>query len=375
MSVAVEATQRKLVTAGAALSARAGQQPRRGDVMALSRLDIHRRNRGERTLVTLAGDIGPATTPLLRAAVEQCLLDGVTVIDIDLTTVGSCDARGLAVLLSAARRAGRVHARLRLHHPCAQITRLLDATGSTSLLLADPASPLPPLASGDLMSSRTRAPEDRARRPDQPVLRDGIRLRRLTRRQVEDMGEDIADLAAEAVAGTAGKVYHDRGDFLQRLAVTAHRPGFALLVAETTVLVGCAFGFPVDSDASDGRHGGGTLQEIVQRLTSCARFVVLTQVVAHPHVQHRDIAHRLQQRLLTDLHSSLGVTLLHPSDRGARAAFSSWGWQNMGEVVGLPGPVAPCLLTWSAEGQPGGTPMMRQCDARPPRRLPQSGVA
>ncbi|MFF9489879.1 hypothetical protein [Streptomyces sp. NPDC014676] len=48
---------------------------------AFSRLDIHRRNRGERTLVTLAGDIGPTTTPLLRAALEQCLLDGVTEID------------------------------------------------------------------------------------------------------------------------------------------------------------------------------------------------------------------------------------------------------------------------------------------------------
>ncbi|MEV7412833.1 STAS domain-containing protein [Streptomyces althioticus] len=271
--------------------------------MALSRLDIHRRNRGERTLVTLAGDIGPATTPLLRAAVEQCLLDGVTEIDIDLTTVGSCDARGLDVLLSAAWRAGRAHARLRLHHPCAQIARLLDATGSTSLLLTAPASPVPPTASSDHMSTATRAPEDRARRPDQPVLRDGIRLRRLTRRQAEDMREDIADLAAQSVADTVGEAYHDRGDFLHRLAVTAHRPGFALLVAETTVLVGCAFGFPV---GSDGRQGGGTLQEIIQRLTSCARFVVLTQVVAHPHAQHRDIAHRLQQRLLTDLHSSLG---------------------------------------------------------------------
>lgn len=59
------------------------------------------------------------------------------------------------------------------------------------------------------------------------------------------MREDIADLAAESVAGTAGEAYHDRGDFLHRLAVTAHRPGFAPLVAETTVLVGCAFGFPV----------------------------------------------------------------------------------------------------------------------------------
>ncbi|MFG3010389.1 STAS domain-containing protein [Streptomyces cinerochromogenes] len=316
--------------------------------MGFSRLDIHRWNRGERTLVTLAGDIGPATTPLLRAAVEQCLLDGVTVIDIDLATVGSCDARGLDVLLSASRRAGRVHARLRLHHPCAQIARLLDATGSASLLLKAPVSPVPPAASGDLRSTTaTRAPGDPPRRPDQPVLKDGIRLRRLTRWQAEDMREDIADLAAESVAGTAGEAYHDRGDFLHRLAVSAHRPGFALLVAETTVLVGCAFGFPVGSDGSGRREFGGTLQEIIHRLTSQTRFVVLSQVVAHPHAQHRDIARRLQQRLLTDLHSSLGVTLLHPADQAGQAAFASWGWQNMGAVVGLPGPGAPCVLTLS----------------------------
>ncbi|MFC8421922.1 STAS domain-containing protein [Streptomyces sp. NPDC057236] len=318
--------------------------------MALSRLDIHRRNRGERTLVTLAGDIGPATTPLLRAAVEQCLLDGVTEIDIDLATVGSCDTRGLDVLLSASRRAGRVHARLRLHHPCAQIVRLLDATGPNALLLTAPVGPVPP--AGDLMSTATRAPEDPARRAGQPVLKEGIRLRRLTRRQAEDMREDIADLAAESVAGTAGEAYHDRGDLLHRLTVAAHRPGFALLVAETTVLVGCAFGFPVGSDGSGRRGHDGTLQEVVQRLTSRARFVVLTQVVARPHAQHRDIAHRLQQRLLTDLHSSLGVALLHPADRAGQAAFSSWGWQNIGEAVGLPGPVAPCVLTLSFEGRP-----------------------
>ncbi|AKJ11573.1 hypothetical protein ABB07_16490 [Streptomyces incarnatus] len=103
------------------------------------------------------------------------------------------------------------------------------------------------------------------------------------------------------------------------------------------------------SDGSDGRKDGGPLQEIIQRLTSRARFVVLTQVVARPHVQHRDIAHRLQQRLLTDLHSSLGITLLHPADQTGQAAFSSWGWQNMGEVVGLHGAVAPCVLTLSAQ--------------------------
>ncbi|MFI1049540.1 STAS domain-containing protein [Streptomyces griseoruber] len=307
--------------------------------MTLSRLDIHRRNRGERTLVTLAGDIGPATTPLLRAVLEQCLRDGVTVIDIDLTTVGSCDARGLDVFLSASRRADRVHASLSLHHPCAQITQLLAVTGSASLLLAAPGCPV-----------AAWAPAIPGRRSDQPVLKDGIRLRRLTRWQAEGVREDIADLATESVAGTPGEAYHDRGDFLRRLAISAHRPGFALLLAETTVLVGCAFGFPVGPDSSGRRGSGGSLQESVQRLTSRARFVVLTQVVAHPHAQHRDIARRLQQRLLTDLRSPLGVTLLHPGDRAGQTAFSSWGWQNMGVVVGLPGPVAPCVLILLAEG-------------------------
>ncbi|WP_078631687.1 STAS domain-containing protein [Streptomyces resistomycificus] len=315
-----------------------------------TRLDIHRRNRGERTLVTLAGDIGPATTPLLRAALEQCLLDGVTAIDIDLATVGSCDARGLDVLLSASRRAGRVHASLMLHHPCAQITRLLAATGSTSLLLTAPAGPVPPAVRRDLTSTAPRAPTGSARGSVQPVLKDGIRLRRLSRWQAEGVREDIADLAAESVAGTPGEAHQDRGDFLRRLAVSVHRPGFALLVAETTVLVGCAFGFPVGPDLSGRRGLDATLQESIQRLTSRARFAVLTQVVAHPHAQHLDIARRLQQRLLRDLRCRLGVTLLHPADLVGQSAFSSWGWQNMGEVVGLPGPGAPCVLILPREG-------------------------
>ncbi|MFJ8363147.1 STAS domain-containing protein [Streptomyces sp. NPDC093984] len=322
--------------------------------MVLSRLDIHRRNRGEGALVTLAGEIGPATSPLLRAALEQCLRDGVTVVDIDLSTVGSCDARGLDVLLSMSRRAGRVHASLRLHHPCAQIARLLDVTGSTRLLLAAPTDPVPAALSRDLRETAssgpsadgTRTPEDPARAP---VRKDGIRLRRLTRWQTEGMAEDIADLAMASVADTPGEPFHDRGEFLRRLAVSARHPGFALLIAETTVLVGCAYGFPLCPDASGRRGFDRLLQESIQRLTTCARFVVLTQVVAHPHAQHRDIARRLQQRLLTDQHAALGVTLLHPADQVGHAAFESWGWQNMGEVLGLPGPVAPCVLTLPRE--------------------------
>ncbi|MER6538327.1 STAS domain-containing protein [Streptomyces sp900105755] len=321
--------------------------------MAVQRLDIHRRDRGERALVTLVGDIWPATTPLLRAALEQCLRDGMTAIDVDLTTVHSCDAKGLDVFLTASRRAGRVRACLYLHHPCAQITRLLAATGSAPLLLATPAHPVPPALLRDLPDASAAGPsapgtqtsDDRAAAP---VVEDGIRLRRLTRRQAEDMREDIADLAVASVVGFTGKVYRERGDFLGRLAASARRPGFALLVAETTVLVGCVFGFPV---SPVGRSERG-LQESVQRLTGCARFLLLTQVVAHQHPQHRAIGRRLQQRLLADGRAELGVALLHPADRAGQTLYDSWGWRNHGEMVGLPCRSAPCVLTLSRERGP-----------------------
>ncbi|MFJ8795839.1 STAS domain-containing protein [Streptomyces sp. NPDC102462] len=133
--------------------------------MALSRLDIHRRNRGEGALVTLAGAIGPATAPLLRAALAQCLRDGVTVIDVDLTTVGSCDARGLDVFLSMSQRADRVHTSLRFHHPYAQITRLLAVTGSTPCSSRPPRIPCRPRcpATSWKRPPRVRRPTERGR--------------------------------------------------------------------------------------------------------------------------------------------------------------------------------------------------------------------
>jgi hypothetical protein len=45
-------------------------------------------NRG---VITLAGETGPATTSQVRTALERYLLDGTTLIDVDLTTVDLCD--------------------------------------------------------------------------------------------------------------------------------------------------------------------------------------------------------------------------------------------------------------------------------------------
>ncbi|WP_405639510.1 STAS domain-containing protein [Streptomyces sp. NBC_00019] len=106
--------------------------------MTLPQLNIYRHDRGTRALITLAGEIDPATAPQVQAALEQCLYDGITVIDIDLTTVGLCDGSGLSVFLDASRHAAEARASLQLHHPSPQTARLLADTGSDRVLLSRP---------------------------------------------------------------------------------------------------------------------------------------------------------------------------------------------------------------------------------------------
>lgn len=103
--------------------------------MTLPRLNIYRHDRGTRALITLAGEIAPATAPLVRTALERCLRDGITAIDVDLTTVGRCDSSGLRVFLDTSMHAAETHASLRLHHPSPQTARLLADTDSDLLLL------------------------------------------------------------------------------------------------------------------------------------------------------------------------------------------------------------------------------------------------
>ncbi|MFF9626180.1 STAS domain-containing protein [Streptomyces griseosporeus] len=113
----------------------AEHHPNRG-VMTLPQLNIYRHDRDRRALVTLAGVIDPATAPQVRAALERCLQDGITLIDVDLTTVDRCDSSGLRVFLDVSRHAAKTHASLLLHHPSPQTERLLTETGSDRLLRA-----------------------------------------------------------------------------------------------------------------------------------------------------------------------------------------------------------------------------------------------
>lgn len=121
--------------------------------MTLPRLNIYRHDRGSRALVTLAGEIDSATAPLVRAALERCLGDGIATIDVDLTTVGSCDNSGLNVFLDVSEHATTTQASLRLHHPSPPTARLLARTGSTPLLLGTPTAPVPPSLLQDLRAA------------------------------------------------------------------------------------------------------------------------------------------------------------------------------------------------------------------------------
>jgi anti-sigma B factor antagonist len=100
----------------------------------VSALNVHRHDRDTRALITLAGEIDLATAPLVSEAPALCLRDGIRRIDIDLTAVTFCDVGGLNAFLMASGLATDAGRTLRLHHPSQSVTRLIEITGSGSLL-------------------------------------------------------------------------------------------------------------------------------------------------------------------------------------------------------------------------------------------------
>jgi hypothetical protein len=155
------------------------------------------------------------------------------------------------------------------------------------------------------------------------------------------MREDLADLYVASTSAVSYGRYRARNDFLARLAGDARQPRFGILVAETTTLAGCAFGFPVGRDGSWWRGFQGPLPAFVKRLTASGRVFAITAIVVHPHQHERGLPDRLQRRLFADGHASLGVTLLDRADTAAYSGFTSWGWRQIGEIHR---PLGPAVL-------------------------------
>ncbi|MEI5098487.1 hypothetical protein RB200_07160 [Streptomyces sp. PmtG] len=181
----------------------------------------------------------------------------------------------------------------------------------------------------------------RRKQPRKPVADESagvtaVRLRRVNRWLVEDLRQDLADLYVASCGTDPGEEYRSpsREDFLNRLTDDVRRPGFAMVIAETDGLVGCVFGFPVPGDGFWWLGFDGALPRSIEQLTRSDRVFAITNILVRPHpqVQGRDLARRLQGRVLTDHQASLGTTLVDQADRRALQSFRSWGWQDLGEI-------------------------------------------
>ncbi|MBD0840979.1 STAS domain-containing protein [Streptomyces sp. TRM68416] len=121
--------------------------------MPLPQLNVYRHDRATRAPITLAGEIGLATAPLLRGALAACLRDGIRTIDVDLTAVTFCGTDGFSAFLTASRHSAGAGTSLRLHHPTPITARIIKATDSGALLHElhtgrPPGSPRVPASAG-----------------------------------------------------------------------------------------------------------------------------------------------------------------------------------------------------------------------------------
>lgn len=167
-----------------------------------------------------------------------------------------------------------------------------------------------------------------------PSGMDAVRLRPVNRRMAQDLGEELADLylASHETPPRAAYRRPGRRHFLNRLASDVRRPGFAMVVAETDHLVGCAFGFPIRNDGFWWLGYDGALPHSIGQLTGSDRVLRVTDVLVSPHPRDKSVARRLQERLLTDQRATLGATLVDRADQPTLTTLRSWGWLDVGEI-------------------------------------------
>lgn len=182
-------------------------------------------------------------------------------------------------------------------------------------------------------------PDSPPRRRQSPSPMAGECLRPLNRGQIEDRWGELGDLYARTTGCEPSAWNQDRSDFLRRLAGDMRRPGFALLAAETvvpprtTVLTGCAYGFPVPGDGPWWHGLDDCLPESLLGAAASGRLFAISEILVErrvrTHDQDRDwnLARRLQRRLLTDHDATLGVTLVDRHAVDTLDALWSWGWR------------------------------------------------
>ncbi|WP_406432628.1 anti-sigma factor antagonist [Streptomyces sp. NBC_00631] len=115
----------------------AGRTPDRARACVLPDLTIRSRDEGERTVVTVCGDLDLTSDPQLRRALRAALLRSPHGIELDLRGVGFCDCSGLNVLLNARRQALKESKDVTLRHVSPAVERILEITGALPLFTRD----------------------------------------------------------------------------------------------------------------------------------------------------------------------------------------------------------------------------------------------
>lgn len=97
-------------------------------------IDLKTENRGESLIFKLRGSLDIATTPTVRAALNDATEQGKKELVVDLSQLEFLDSTGLGALIGAHRRATEHDGSLRLIVTEGPIARLLNITGLIRVL-------------------------------------------------------------------------------------------------------------------------------------------------------------------------------------------------------------------------------------------------
>ncbi|MDZ4825609.1 MAG: STAS domain-containing protein [Actinomycetota bacterium] len=84
---------------------------------------------GDRTVVSIKGEIDAYTAPGLEERIASLVSDGANDIVLDLSETGFIDSSGLRAILTSQRRLRDGNGELRLRNASEPVTRLLDISG------------------------------------------------------------------------------------------------------------------------------------------------------------------------------------------------------------------------------------------------------
>jgi GNAT superfamily N-acetyltransferase len=169
---------------------------------------------------------------------------------------------------------------------------------------------------------------------------EDVRTRALDRWQADNHRAALADLFVKSSPRAPGEEYERRQGFLDQLAADVQCVGFTMVVAETLspgdvpLLVGCAYGYPLDRDGSWWPRLDGGVPPELEQLTAAGQMFAVAEFLVLPQYQRHEIAHELHDRLLDEQRQrSIAVMLVAPRHQAALEACSAWAWEEIGGTL------------------------------------------